>query len=187
MSHTQHKENDLVHSERPPSSEPIIGHDGTSYEGVDASVRMVILSLIIIALILLVSFAVTLPIQKTLRRQNSAGVYPTALPPVRVIPPEPRIEVHPWDYYPELLASQEKQLNSAGKDRNGTYHIPINQAVDMIATKLPVRPNSAPGLTVPGGQGRDFSGSLANMPPAYQPPPTIQGEIRKNAQPQVTK
>ncbi|MCU1293793.1 MAG: hypothetical protein JWP08_2643 [Bryobacterales bacterium] len=185
MSHAQ-KDNELVHSERPPSSEPVLGHGGTSYENVDASVRMVILSLVVIALILLVSFAVTIPIQKTLHRDNPPGVFPTALAPSRVIPPEPRIEVHPWDYYPDLLASQQKVLNSAGKDPSGAYHFPIGQAVDAVATRLNVRPNSAPGLTIPGGQGRDFAGSLANMPPAYQPP-TIQGEIRKNAQPQVTK
>jgi hypothetical protein len=180
------KQSDLVHSEGPVHSEPTVGHGGTSYENVDASVKMVIFSLIIIALILVVTFAMTVPIQKTLNRENPPSSLPSALGPSRVIPPEPRLEVHPWDYYPELLDSQLKILNSAGKDRNGNYHIPINQAIDLMAGKMNVRPNSPPGLTIPGGQGRDFAGSLANMPPGYQPP-TIQGEIRKNAQPQVKK
>jgi hypothetical protein len=185
MSHPS-KPHELVYSETPPESQAIVGHGGTAFEGVDASVKMVIYSLVIIALMLVVSFAITLPIQKTLNRENPTGSYPTALTPKRVLPPEPRIEVHPWDYYPDLLASQEKILHSAGKDPSGKYHIPVDQAIDNVAGKLTVRPDAPPGLTIPGGQGRDFAGSLANMPPGYQPP-TIQGEIRKNAQPQVTK
>lgn len=185
MSH-QHKDNELMHSEREPSSQPVVGHGGTAYENVDASVRMVILSLFIIAAILVVSFAITIPIQKRLDKNTPSTGYASALNPGRVIPPEPRLEVHPWDYYPELLASQEKTLNSAGKDASGRYHVPIDQAINNVTGKLNIRPDAPPGLTIPGGQGRDFAGSLANMPPAYQPP-TIQGEIRKNAQPQVTK
>ncbi len=180
------KENELVHSERQPHSEPVEGHGGTSFENVDASVKMVIFSLFVIALILVVSFAVTIPIQRKLHDANPAGGNPSALASGRVLPPEPRVEVHPWDYYPELLASQEKVLNSAGKDASGRFHIPIDNAIDNVSGKLSIRPDAPPGLTTPGGQGRDFAGSLSNMPPAYQPP-TIQGEIRKNAQPQVTK
>ncbi len=56
--------------------------------------------------------------------------------------------------------------------------------MDSVIAKLPVRANAAQGITVPGGQGRDFAGSLASMPPAYQQGPVIQGEIRKNAQAQ---
>lgn len=180
------KPNELVHSERPPDSQPVIGHGGTSFENVDASVRMVILSLFIIAAILVVSFAITIPIQRTLNHAHPDSGYVSALHPGRVIPPEPRLEVHPWDYYPELLASQEKILHSSGKLPNGTSYIPIEQAITQIAGKLPVRPDAPPGLTVPGGQGRAFAGSLADMPAGYRPP-TIQGEIHKNAQPQVTK
>jgi hypothetical protein len=180
------KPNELVHSERAPDTHPIIGHEGTAFEQVDASVKMVILSLFIIAGILVVSFAITIPIQRTLNHAHPETGYASALKPGRVIPPEPRLEVHPWDYYPELLASQEKILHSAGKLPNGSEHIPIDQAINEISGKLPIRPDAPPGLTTPGGQGLDFSGSLANMPAGYQPP-TIQGEIRKNAQPQVTK
>ncbi len=188
MSHAGDKSNELVHSERPPETQAIVGHGGTAFEGVDASVKAVILSLVVIALILVVSFAITIPIQKTMDKANPTGSYPTALKVGRVLPPEPRLEVHPWDYYPDLLVQQEKVLNSAGKNQNGTFHIPVDQAIGDLAGKLSIRPDAPPGLTIPGGQGRDFAGSLANMPPGYQPPPpTIQGEIRKNAQPQSTK
>lgn len=180
------KENELVHSERPPETHPVLGHAGTAFESNDASVKMVIFSLIVIALILVVSFAITIPIQRRLNHAIPSSALPSMVGPSRIIPPEPRIEVHPWDYYPELLAAQEKVLNSGGKDANGQTHIPIEQAIDGLSSKLTIGPNAPPGLTIPGGQGRDFAGSLANMPAGYQPP-TIQGEIRKNAQPQVTK
>lgn len=167
-------------------SEPHAGHEGTTYEGVDASVKMVIYSLVIIALILIVSFAVTIPIYRILNDANPTGNLPSPLAPARVIPPAPHLEVHPWDIYPDLLAHQEQVLNSSGRDADGHVHIAIEQAVNAVVPTLNVRPNAPPGLTIPGGQGRDFSGSLASMPPAYQPP-TIQGEIRKNAQPQAPR
>jgi hypothetical protein len=182
----QEKSNELVHSERAPDTQPVIGHGGTAFENVDASVRMVVLSLFVIGAILVVTFAITIPMQRALNHANPPSGYVSALKPGRVIPAEPRLEVHPWDYYPDLLASQEKILNSAGKLPNGAEHIPIEQAINDVSGKLPVRPDSPPGLTVPGGQGREFAGSLSNLPPGYQPP-TIQGEIRKNAQPPVTK
>ena len=187
MSHANNKDNESVHSESQPESHPVVGHGGTAFEGGDASVRMVIFSLFVIALILVVSFAITIPIQRRLHEDNPTGSFASAVGPSRIIPPEPRIEVHPWDYYPDLLASQEKTLNSAGTDANGRSHVPIDQAIDSVSSKLTIRPDAPPGLTIPGGQGREFAGSLANLPAGYQPPPTIQGEIHKNAQPQVTK
>jgi len=179
MSHDTHH-NSMVQVHGPVASQPHAGHEGTTYEGIDASVRMVIFSLIIIALILVVSFAVTIPIFRTLRDTNPPGSLPSPLAPARVIPPAPNLEVHPWDTYPDLLAEQEKVLHSSGRDAKGHVHISIEQAQNAVVPSLNVRANAPTGLTIPGGQGREFAGSLASMPPAYQSP-TIQGEIHKSA------
>jgi hypothetical protein len=96
-------------------SEPQIGGHGTDFEGVDASVKLVLGSLGAIALTLVITAIVTIPIQNLLRDSHSLG----------------------------------KQAS------------PLSR------------------------QGRDFGGSVNNLPSSYQVPPvarpTIQGEIRKNA------
>jgi hypothetical protein len=168
------------------NTEPHEGHGGTSYEGLDASVKLVIYSLVTIALILVVSFGIVIPIHRVLREANPEGPLPSPLSPSRVIPPEPRLQVHPWETFPDMLEKQEAILQSGGKDENGHVHIPIAQAMNSVVPTLNVRPNSVAGLTIPGGQGRTFAGSLASLPPNYQPP-TIQGEIRKNAQPKSSR
>jgi hypothetical protein len=177
---TNPKGNELVHSEHPKPSSPHVGHEGTAYEGVDASVGMVIGSLATIALILLLTMAVVLPLFRYLRDNHPLGNPPSPLAPARVIPPEPRIQVHPWEDLPDLRAREDRILSTTGKDAAGHVHVPITQAMDAVVSKLNIRPDAPVGLTVPGGQGRDFSGSLSSMPPQYQTP-TIQGEIRKNA------
>ena len=147
------------------------------------SVAIIIGSLAVIVLTLVITALIVLPIQNVLKAANPLGSLPSPLAPARVVPPAPVLEVHPWESFPDLVAAQNQQLNSAGTDANGHAHVPIAQAIDAVSGKLNVRPNAPEGYTVPGGQGRDFAGSLASMPPAYQSQagPTIQGEIRKNA------
>ncbi len=175
---------------KPVHSEPHAGHGGTTYEGTDASVTVVLGSLIIIAVTLIVSFAITIPIHRMLRKANPPSELPSPLAPARVLPPTPLLQVHPWEEFPDLLAGQEARLHSSGTDPDGHMHVSIDRAMDAVVSKLNIRPDASQGLTVPGGQGRDFAGSLDSMPPAYQTPknqpPTIQGEIHKNAQPQST-
>jgi hypothetical protein len=162
-----------------PKSEPHYGHGGTTYEGLDASVKLVIYSLAIIALTLVVTLAITVPIQKTLHKTTPLGQPPSPLAPARVVPPSPQLQVHPWEELPDLRAHELGILNG-GKDLEGRDHAPINQALDNIASRLTIAPNAPVGLTTPGGQGRDFAGSVNAMPPQYRQP-QISGEIRKNA------
>ena len=168
-------------SSQTPHSEPHRGHGGTVYEGVDASVKMVIYSLAIIALTLVVTLAITVPIHKALRDTTPLGEPPSPLAPARVVPPNPQLQVHPWEELPELRAHAQEILNSGGKDADGRVHVPISQAMDNVVSGLPIGPNAREGITTPGGQGRDFSQSVNAMPPPYRQP-QISGEIRKNAQ-----
>lgn len=194
MSHDPHHEAMIQHH-GPVEAHPVAGHGGTSFEGSDARVGIIIGSLLVIVITLVISFLLVIPIHKLLRSANPAGELPSPIAPARVVPPLPVLQVHPWEEFPDLLASQLKTLNSYGKNQAGQPHIPIQQAIADVAGQLPVRPNSPAGFTVPGGQGRDFSKGLGDMPPAYQQQagpaaqtqpaqqkPAIQGEIRKNAQ-----
>ena len=178
----RHKSNELVHSEGPKHSEPHGGHEGTSYEGVDAKPGLVIGSLAIIGLTLVIVFALTIGIQKYIQRRTPVGELSSPLAPARVVAPAPQLQVQPWEDLPLLRAKEEKVLNASGKDEAGHYHIPINDAMGAVVPRLKIETGAPQGLTTPGGGGRQFAGSLADMPPAYHPSPTIQGEVEKHAQ-----
>ena len=175
------KSNELVHSHAPKHSEPHTGHEGTSFEGTDASAGIVIWSLAIIGGTLIIVFLLVIGVQKYLQDKNPPGQRPTALGPERVIPPNPQLQVHPWEELPDLRAREDQVLNSYGKDPDGRVHIPINQAMDAVVSRLNIHAGAGQGLTTPGGEGREFAGSVNDMPPPYRRP-QIQGEIQKHAQ-----
>ena len=173
--------NRLVHDETPKHSEPILGHDGTNYEGTDAKAGTVLGSLAVIGLTLVITFVLTIGIQKYMESVTPVGQLPSPLAPARVLPPQPQLEVHPWDTFPQIREHEDQVLNGTGKDAAGHLHIPIEQAMTAVVSKLNVKPGAPQGLTTPGGEGRDFAGSVATMPARYRAP-QIQGEIQKNEQ-----
>ena len=172
----------LGHSGPPKNTQPIEGHGGTKYENVDASASMVIWSLGIIVGVLVIVFAMTIGFHKMLEDGHSIGELPSPLAPGRVVAPAPQLQVHPWEEVPDMRAHENDVLNSSGKDANGRIHIPIDQAMDAVVSRLTIQPNAARGIFTPGGEGRDFSRSVNDMPPAYRQAPQIQGVIRKHAQ-----
>lgn len=177
----------MIQHHGPVHSEPHSGaHSGTTFEGTDASVKIVLGSLAIIALTLVITAIITLPIENILKTANPTGNLPSPLSPARVIPQAPVLQVAPWNSFPELRAHEDKVLLSSGTDAQGHTHIPISQAMSSVVTQLKIRPEAPQGVMVPGGQGRDFAGSLKAMPAPYQnavseqaPAAMIQGEIRK--------
>jgi len=177
----EQKSNELVHTHGPKRTQPHEGHGGTRYEGVDASAGMVIWSLAIIGGTLVFVFALVIGVQKLLQAHNPPGQLPSPLAPARVVPKDPVLQVHPWEELPEVRAHNDQILNSYGKDANGQVHIPIEQAMDAVVSKLNIGPDAPQGITTPGGEGREFAGSVNAMPPPYRRP-QISGEIRKHAQ-----
>lgn len=165
----------------PKNTEPHGGHGGTSYEGVDAKAGLVIWSLATIWGTLLIVFLLVVGIQKVLQDRNPPGQLPSPLAPYRVTPPNPVLQVHPWEELPEVRAHENEVLNSYGKDADGHVHVPINLAIDAVVSRLNVAPGAPQGITTPGGGGREFSGSVNAMPAPYRRP-QIQGEIHKNVQ-----
>ncbi len=119
------KSNELVHSHAPKRTQPHEGHGGTRYEGIDASAGMVIWSLAIIGGTLVFVFAITIWIQRSLQVNNPPGQLPSPLAPARIVPPNPVLQVHPWEELPGVRAHEDQVLNSYGKDADGHVHIPI--------------------------------------------------------------
>lgn len=180
MSHS-HKPNELVSNRGAAHTEPVVGHGGTSFEGTDAPPGLIVYSLSIIAGTLVIVFFMTIFIQRYLAEQNPPGALPSPLAPARVVPPAPQLQVHPWEELPEMRAHENQVLNESGRDAEGHFHIPIEQAMGAVVSHVTIAPGAPQGITTPGGEGRAFAGSVNSMPAPYQRP-QIQGEIHKNAQ-----
>jgi hypothetical protein len=174
-------QNELAHFHEPKATHPVHGHGHTSFEGVDARAGLVIWSLAIIGGTLVIVFAMTVGIQRYLTTANPPGAPASPLAPGRVLAPAPQLQVHPWEELPEMRAREDKILNSYGKDPDGRIHIPISVAMDAVVPQLKIAPDAPQGITTPGGGGRDFAGSINDMPAPYQRP-QIKGEIQKHAQ-----
>ncbi|HMF75969.1 MAG TPA: hypothetical protein VK604_09940 [Bryobacteraceae bacterium] len=166
------------HNESPKYSEPVLGHHGTNFENVDAKASMVLWSLAAIGLTLVIVFAFTVFLQRTLQKEHPLGELPSPLSPARVLAPAPQLQVNPWEELPDMRAHEDEVLNSSGKDKDGHVHVPISQAMDTVVSSFKIAPGATRGITTPGGEGRTFAGSLNDMPAAYRP--SIQGEIQKN-------
>lgn len=163
-----------------PLSEPIMGHGGTAYEGRDVGPGVVIISLIIIAVLVVIGFALMLGFQKFMEHSHPRGELASPLAPDRIVPPAPQVQVHPWEDLPEMRLKEEKELNTTGRDQAGRMHIPIANAMTEVLSRLKVDANAPRGLNTPGGQGLEYSRSVTQIPGGTRP--QIQGEVRKNAQ-----
>ena len=87
-------------------------------------------------------------------RHQSAGAATQSSFPLPVSPPEPQLQVQPWEELPDLRAHEEKVLSSSGRDADGHLRIPINTAMDAVIPRLHLRPDTPSGITTPGGEGR---------------------------------
>ena len=138
---------------------------------------MVIWSLVVIAGTLVVVFAITLGIQQFLYDRNPQGELPSPLAPERVLPPNPHIEVHPWEDLPKLREHEDRILNGYGSDAAGRLHIPIDRAMDAVVPRLKIRADAPTGITTPGGEGRDFGGNRGLKRAPYRIEIKAEGEV----------
>jgi hypothetical protein len=102
------------------------------------------------------------------------------LAPDRVVPPAPQLQVHPWEDMPDMRANENKALDMTGRDQAGRMHIPIQNAMTDVLSRLKIDPNAPKGIYTPGGQGIEYSHALNETQGNERP--KIEGEIRKNAQ-----
>jgi hypothetical protein len=165
------------HSHPPPPTDPVMGHAGTHYEGRDAKAPIIVWSLFIVAGLAVTGFVLMLGVQKYFDANHPIGASPSALAPDRIIAPSPQLQIHPWEDLPDMRAAENKALETTGRDEAGRMHIPIENAMTEVLTRLKVDPNAPRGQTTPGGQGREYSHALTG-----NDRPQIEGEIRKNAQ-----
>ena len=168
MSESHGKRNELVHSEIPPESHPVVGAEGTAYEAVDVKAPTVIWALAVVAVLVAAGFILMFGVQKYFEKINPPGDLASPLAPERILPPAPQVQVHPWEDLPELRAHEEEVLKSTGKDKLGNSHVPISAAMDAVLSRLKIEPNAPQGIVGQSGVGREFDRSLSDLPTVYR-------------------
>src|SRR5580704_11085079 len=109
--------------------------NGAGHEKSEVSVRFIVISL---SVLLVGTFLVALLVIGIFRFFSyTYQTQESAKQSQQQIPPEPRIEVEPWQQLQDVHAREDHVLSSyAYVDKSqGTVRIPINQAIDELAKK----------------------------------------------------
>jgi hypothetical protein len=109
--------------------------NGAGHEQSEVSVRLIVVSLGFLAVGTFFVFLLVIGLFRYLHTTYRTDEAEKLSRPV--IPPEPRIEVAPYEQLQRLRAQEDHILNSyAWVDKKaGTVRVPINQAIDRLAAK----------------------------------------------------
>jgi hypothetical protein len=164
--------------------EPHPEKPGIGYEPRDASVKGLVQFAFWMAVVLAVTLFAMRGFFDYLKKVEPLG--PTSSPLVkegeRVLPPSPRLQVHPHQELVDYCAEQQREVNSYGwvNEQVGVVHIPVERAMDLILARgLPTRapsevPPGAPAVAPPlVAGGTDLEGQCGYL---TEPQPTAQSE-----------
>ena len=109
--------------------------NGAGHEQSEVSVRLIVVSLAFLAVATAIVFVLVVGIFRYLYSSYSTAESIKLSQPV--IPPEPRIEVAPYEQLQQLRVKEDHILNSyAYVDKgSGVVRVPIDKAIDMLAAK----------------------------------------------------
>jgi hypothetical protein len=109
--------------------------NGAGHEQSEVSVRLIVVSLAFLAVTTAIVFVLVIGIFRYFYDTNGTAEATRLAQPV--IPPEPRIEVAPYEQLQQLRAKEDHILNSyAWVDKeNGVVRVPIDRAIDLLAAK----------------------------------------------------
>jgi hypothetical protein len=109
--------------------------NGAGHEQSEVSVRLIVVSLAFLAVATFLVFLLVVGIFRYFYDTYSTEEATRLSRPV--VPPEPRIEVAPWEQYQQLRVQEDHVLNSYAwiDKQNGVVRVPIDRAIDLLATK----------------------------------------------------
>jgi hypothetical protein len=107
--------------------------NGAGHEQSEVSVRLIVVSLGFLAVGTFLVFLLVIGIFRYFYDTEKTGESLRQ----GVIPPEPRIEVAPYEQLQQLKAREDHILNSYAwvDQKAGTVRVPIDRAIDMLAAK----------------------------------------------------
>jgi len=109
--------------------------NGAGHEQSEVSVRLIVVSLAFLAVATAIVFALVVGIFRYFYDANGTAEATRLSSPV--VPPEPRIEVAPYEQLQQLRVREDHILNSYAyvDKQGGVVRVPITQAIDMLAAK----------------------------------------------------
>ncbi len=109
--------------------------NGAGHEQSEVSVRLIVVSLAFLAVSTFVILLMVVGIFRYFYDTNSTAEATRLSQPV--VPPEPRIEVAPYEQLQQLRIKEDHILNSYAyvDKQGGVVRVPITQAIDMLAAK----------------------------------------------------
>jgi len=126
----------------------------SGHESRDTGVALIAWSAAGLAVVVLIVFLLmwgTFNLLKNDQQANDVSLSPLA--PAVQIPPQPQLEVHPYEQLQQLRAREHNELTTYGwQDKKaGIVRIPIDRAMDIMAQKgFPVQlPGQHPGVAKP--------------------------------------
>ena len=163
--------------------------NGAGHEQSEVSVRLIVVSLAFLAVATLVTLVLVVGIFRYFYDANGTAEATRLAQPV--IPPEPRIEVAPYEQLQQLRVKEDHVLSTyAYVDKSsGTVRVPIDKAIDLLAAShLPARQTEQPqtaaaGVSLPTASGlgakmQQSGGPLAGQIPeglvTAAPAPTVE-------------
>src|SRR5579871_4499374 len=127
----------------------------SGHEQRDTGVGLIAASAGGLAIVVLAVFLLmwgTFNLLKNDQAKNDVSQYPMGR--TTQIPPEPRLQEHPWEELQQLHAREQKVLSGYGwqDQKNGVLHIPIDRAIDLVAQKgLPYQQEGQPAAPAKTG------------------------------------
>jgi len=109
--------------------------NGAGHEQSEVSVRLIVVSLAFLAVATAIVFVLVIGIFRYFYDTYSTEEATKLSRPV--VPPEPRIEVAPYEQLQELRVKEDHILSTyawVNKD-SGTVRVPIDKAIDLLAAK----------------------------------------------------
>jgi hypothetical protein len=109
--------------------------NGAGHEESEVSVRLIVVSLAFLAVFTFIICVMVVGIFRYFHASYGTDEAVRLSQPV--IPPEPRIEVAPYEELQQLRIKEDHILNTyAWVDKNaGTVRVPIDRAIDLLAAK----------------------------------------------------
>jgi hypothetical protein len=116
-----------------------------TYEKRDVNTRTILIFVAVLFAVLVVTFVSMRGLFGYFSATQNLGPGASPFDNSRALPPTPRLQVDPAVDLEQVRGAQEEMLNSYGwvDKANGTVHVPIDRAMDMLMErKLPVRQNA---------------------------------------------
>ncbi len=109
--------------------------NGAGHEQSEVSVRLIVVSLGFLAIATFVIFLMVIGIFRYFYASYSTEEATKRSQPV--VPPQPRIEVAPYEQLQQLRVKEDHILNTYAyvDKQSGVVRVPIDRAIDMLATK----------------------------------------------------